>query len=391
MKTTFSLLLLTLLYIPDAHAQVFSAQRLTNPFGIERAATHHRLAFADLDADGDQDILTIDASGELPFLFLENTGTPQTPAFAAPVQNPFGLQPRGEQTTISILDLNGDGVLDLMVGSSIGFLYYENTGSPEAPAFAVPVINPFGLTRPTTTAYLQITFGDVHNDGDADVLAAAFDNKLFFYRNEGTPAEPAFAAAVSAPFGYQAPADAILLAPALEDVDKDGLLDLMIGYNPGKVAFYHNTGTRETPAFAAPLANAFGLNLSSFPTWAMPVFVDMDEDGDRDLFICSFPHVYYYENLSITTGTASPAALPLAIYPNPAADFVTIQLPDAVSPGAAATVRLVDVAGRLIRQERITARTQTDLPLKGLPAGCYSLSLLTADATVYQSRLLIKR
>src|ERR1051325_10534763 len=46
-------------------------------------------------------------------------------------------------------------------------------------------------------------------------------------------------------------------APQLVDVDKDGLLDLLIGSRNGNVVFYKNTGTITTPSFTL-VTNNFG-------------------------------------------------------------------------------------------------------------------------------------
>src|SRR5262245_20207914 len=51
----------------------------------------------------------------------------------------------GDNSTPALVDLDGD--VDLLVGSHAGgFSYFANTGIAKTPAFAAPVANPFGLS-----------------------------------------------------------------------------------------------------------------------------------------------------------------------------------------------------------------------------------------------------
>ena len=77
---------------------------------------------------------------------VQNTGTNTAPAFAAPVNNPFGITATYQYAFPSFTDLDNDGDYDLAVGEYYGAIqYFENTGTAMAPAFAAPVSNPFGL------------------------------------------------------------------------------------------------------------------------------------------------------------------------------------------------------------------------------------------------------
>ncbi len=353
-------------------AQSFDTQPQLNPFGIPVAASHYKLAFGDLDNDGDYDALALNQSGNVPFLFFENEGGPEDPEFNGnPVSNPFGLQQQNGITVIRLMDLDADGDLDLFTGAANSFLCFRNTGTPEAPEFAAPETNPFGMLVPAGSTSLRPAFGDLNGDGLPDLLAADFNSNLFYYPNTGTAEAPAFGEPEAAPFNYQKPpGNPILMAPTLEDVDVDGLPDLLTGYNPGKIALYHNSGTEAEPHFDTPQADALGLNLSAFPTWCMPIFCDIDGDGDRDLFVTAFPNLYFYENLTPVNGQNEALPLKLAVFPNPTAGLVQLSLPDGHPLSRGAKVVLRNAAGQVMETYDGLSR---QLLLHGLPAGCYWL------------------
>ncbi len=76
-------------------------------------------------------------------------------------------------------------------------------------------------------------------------------------------ATPNFDSPINNPFGIGGLGGNSGFDPTFVDIDGDGDLDLFIGYNkpnlPSNVLFLENTGTAAAPSFAAPVANPFGL------------------------------------------------------------------------------------------------------------------------------------
>lgn len=280
--------------------QPFPSAPQLDPFGIPTPGSHYRIAFEDLDNDGDPDILAMDEYGkDSPFLFLRNSGSAVSPRFdEAPEKNPFGLKPQTLLNFFHLLDFDGDGDSDLFAGSINACLYFENIGKKGTPVFAAPVIGPFGIKLPDGSNTFIPAFGDLDSDGLLDLVIGDYNARLYFYKNIGLPGNPVFDPPLAAPFGYIEPSDqAIFLAPVLEDMDQDGLIDLLLGFNPGAIVFCKNTGTTSAPKFAAPSQPPYGFNWSNFNIWAMPVFYDLDGDHDRDIFISTFSNLHFYENM----------------------------------------------------------------------------------------------
>jgi hypothetical protein len=105
-----------------------------NPFGLTPAYNFGSPAFADIDHDGDLDLFVGEYYGNT--LFFQNTGSATSPAFATVVTNPFGLVATNYYNFPAIADLDDDGDMDIMTGEYYGSMqYFKNTeiniGIPE--------------------------------------------------------------------------------------------------------------------------------------------------------------------------------------------------------------------------------------------------------------------
>ena len=302
----------------SVHAQSFAAP-IQNAFGMTPTqAEFGGLTMADMDGDGDLDILQGQYYGVIDY--FENTGTSASPVFGAPQSNPFGLVSTLYVSLPTAADMDNDGDFDLLVGEAYGnFAYFENTGTPTAPSFAAPVQNPFGLTG--TYLIAAPTSADIDNDGDMDMLVGEYYGNLQFFENTGTANAPAFAAPVQNPFGMTS--TYMLAFPVFGDLDLDGDLDLMVGEYYGNNQFFENTGTLTTPSFATPVLNPFGLvavNQISCPTLG-----DLDNDGDLDLLTNEYyENTMYFKNTEINA-SVSELEQQASIYPNPFSTDVTIE------------------------------------------------------------------
>lgn len=85
------------------------------------------------------------------------------------------------------------------------------------------------------------------------------------------------------------------------------------------------------------------------------------------------------------TPVRDPSALPLAVYPNPAFDRVSFELP----AGGEWLLRISDAGGRLLRQSRFSAAGRASEPVGELAPGWYLLSLSNGKE-FYRSKLIVK-
>ena len=91
----------------------------------------------------------------------------------------------------AVADIDADGDLDLVLGDNDGGLnYYRNVGSGAVPAYEAVDggANPFdGLS---VGAFSKPVFGDVDGDGDLDLVVGDYYGALFYFRNDGSAASP---------------------------------------------------------------------------------------------------------------------------------------------------------------------------------------------------------
>ncbi|PXX12816.1 VCBS repeat protein [Nitrosomonas ureae] len=266
----------------------------TNPFGLSDVGRYASPTFVDIDDDGDLDAFVGDSVGRTSF--FQNTGTTSSPVFAAVNINPFGLSNVSGTANPALVDIDDDDDLDVFIGDGAGNTrFFLNTGTISNPVFALPSTNPFGLIN--VGARANPTFVDIDGDGDQDAFVGNIAGDTLFFRNTGTVNSPVFAAVSTNPFGLSN--IGFFANPSFGDIDGDGDQDAFVGNSAGNTLFFRNTGTVNSPVFAVASTNPFGL--IDVGTHASPAFSDIDSDGDQDVFMGNdFGNTLFLQNIGTT-------------------------------------------------------------------------------------------
>ncbi len=122
-------------------------------------------------------------------------------------------------------------------------------------------------------------FFDFDSDGDLDLFDAAVDGQQRLYRNDAGKLVD-----VSAQAGtLTSPIDAVVVAVVAGDYDNDTRPDLFVLSDDGHSRLYHNDGAGK---FSDVTAAA---GIAASPSFALSAaFVDVDHDGDLDIFIAGY-------------------------------------------------------------------------------------------------------
>lgn len=301
------------------------------------------MTFADMDGDGDMDLFWGDFF-EPSLLIIENTGTCETPSLRSepePFPPPDPVLSSGYNAP-TFGDVDGDGDLDLLVGvlggafnpnltAGANLYYYEqlengmftlrtrnfldqlDLGSESYPRLAdldgdgrpeLYVANKISAENSRTSVLVRFentgsgyrmrdslalipsyhyapAFGDLDADGDADMLLGTWNDGVALYRNVGSPTSPDLELDAE---GFIELTRGSHATPALVDIDDDGDLDLFVGETSGTINFYRNDGSPNEPVFELVSDEYLNIDVGRR---SVPVFWDIDGDGDQDMIVGS--------------------------------------------------------------------------------------------------------
>jgi len=189
-----------------------------------------------------------------------------------------GLGGAPPATAALFVDLDHDGDVDLFLATPSGNRVYRNVlgGRFEEMAGPMGLGGGAGGTR-------DAAFGDLDGDGLVDLVVVGNDGRLTLFRNAG---QGRFEDATAASGLTQGGAQGHAAAVAVGDYDNDGFLDLFVASAGGTApVLYHNRGDG---TFESDRRSAAFATLGTLAARAA-LFFDYDNDGFLDLVVVGAP------------------------------------------------------------------------------------------------------
>lgn len=224
--------------------------------------------FVDVDFDNVKDLVVCPnakniSENETSVHYFKNIGTNQVPNFIFQHKNHFQNEmiEHGTGTMPTLFDYNEDGLKDLIISNFYRFLpglakestiaLYLNTGTANNPVYSYVDYDIFNLSTQSYGLRSAPAFGDIDNDGDEDLFLGLENGTITYYENLSTGSGAVFTSGIN---NYTDNTGTTISVggycyPQLFDLDKDNLIDLLIGKKDGSIAFYRNIGTANSPSF----------------------------------------------------------------------------------------------------------------------------------------------
>ncbi len=197
-------------------------------------AYHLSPGLVDLDSDGDLDLALGTWNDDL--LYFRNDGSRTTPNWVRIGEGPLVELTRGSHSAPEFGDVDGDGDLDLLVGESSGEInHFENVGTPTDPRFELVTDKLEGIDVGRRAVPRLI---DMDGDGDLDLLVGQETGGAALFRNDGSISAPLWV-----PAGELNAALPRFSTPFLVDMDGDGDLDIVSGGMSGGLTYFRNDGS----------------------------------------------------------------------------------------------------------------------------------------------------
>jgi len=229
----------------------------------------------DWNEDGKKDIITGSENGRV-YVYI-NRGTNSQPVFGAPMET--GVN--GARYSVPyIIDWNNDGIKDMLTGARSGEVFVSiNSGDNLHPMFGEAIqLNDGDLDVGSFSSPAMV---DWNGDGKKDLVVGNKNGKIFIFFNKGEDNAPTFSSK-----GIEALISVDnFAAPFIVDWNSDGKFDVICGSGDGKIYIFINEGNAKFPKFGKAQVLQVNNKELKLPSQTSIAALDWDDDGKIDLLV----------------------------------------------------------------------------------------------------------
>jgi len=327
-----------------------------------------------------------------------NIGTNASPRFKLMDSNYLNIRNNGITDTLRYLvpalaDLDADGDQDLVLGTEKNNLIYfrNDQASPSDSAKFVFVTNNYqnismmNPSNPTQSLLLNASpcLADVDNDSDYDLFIGRINGEIAFYENKGS-AQNAFFQLQDSSYGNINVTDQTVAVngyarPQMIDMDKNGSKELVVGSLSGYIHMFGDidvTGS-QLIQYGTVGNHDFGRNVCSAGYYFHPDTLTWLIGSERGgLRMMTFPTTLVNREENAISQAH------LQIFPNPGTDFVEISVDKKITDPQ---VMILDVHGR-----EILSSKQLKINTSELPNGLYIIQVRSQEMQLQSKWIKIK-
>src|SRR5512140_569343 len=261
---------------------------------------HSSPMVADLHGDGSLDVIVLTTDGMLNVLGPDDSPTSGWPRQICPPSTIADGQ-NWVSGSAAVVDLDGDGALEVLQAGFDGTLHVLSAGGIEKPGFPIHM-GSYSTDTPT--------IADLDGNGTLEIICRYNPNSIGVWSHSGSmlPGWPRSIA--NAPGG----AIDVWSCPCTADLDGDGEFEIVAGDYAGRGWAFHVDGS--TVAGWPVNLNPSG----GYPGWALssPAAADLDGDGRDEVVIGSDDDRLWVLKGDGTNATGWPKVLPFGFRASPA-------------------------------------------------------------------------